>query len=261
MRLLAFILIWVSLAVGAVAATTVYSWRVPAEGDLEFFQTGKSESGEPVYAVLAADAGLDPNGGPVVAADTDLTPEIVGRLQAADVERVRVKSINLGRWSYLPHFIAACVGLVAGGMLTRLSAARDARQLEESAADGDVLSPDDAMRELRAVVRAVLDDVANIHDEDRICATVTLRVGRATRDLVPSLVDVRERLVARMGLGGYAAFMDAFASAERVLNRSWSAAADGAVDESIESLEIAAERLAIAEERLTGESPSLLPLG
>lgn len=75
------------------------------------------------------------------------------------------------------------------------------------------------------------------------------------------MIEQRERLVGRMGLGAYAALMDVFAGAERSLNRSWSAAADFALDESVEALERAGERLAVAEDKLTGRTPTVLPLG
>jgi len=260
MRFLAFILIWVSLAVGVVAATTAYVWIVPTGDGAERFLLGKSDQGEPVYAVLAADAGKTEAGTPVAEADTPLTPEVVQRLQAVGVERVRVKTFKLSRWTHLPHFIAACVGLAAGAILTRLSTARAVRLAEAAQAKEDVLSPEAAVKGLRSVASSLLDDMAHLGDEEHACRAITHRLGDALRDMVPVVVEARDRLVARMGLGAYATFMDVFAAAERSMNRAWSAAADGVVAESVDSLERAVERLAAAEERLTGRAEPLLPL-
>ncbi len=263
MRLLAFLLIWVSLGVGVVAATTAYMWEVPAAGD-EVFQLGADAQGAKVYAVLGAPAGRVEGGAkakPLFETDTALTPEVVAALREAGVGRVRVKSFKVSRWTHFPYFGGACVGLLAGAILTRLSSARDARLADQQGDEGDRLSPERAVAELRGVVRALIGDLTHQGDETDACAQITERLGRASRDLVPAVVEQRERLVARMGLGPYAALMDVFAAAERSLNRSWSAAADMSLAESVEALERAGERLAVAEDKLTGRTPSLLPLG
>jgi hypothetical protein len=259
MRLLAFLLIWISLGVGAVAATTAYSWRIPAQG-AEAFMLGTDAGGATTYAVLGADAGKDARGAAIAKADEPLTPEVVEALRAAGVERVRVKTFKPGRWTHLPLFGAACVGLLAGALLTRLSAARTARLADRAAEHADAVTPERAIAGLRAVVATLLEELPALGDRHGACRTITDRVGDATGGLVPAVVDQRERLVGRMGLRAYAGFMDVFAAGERQLNRAWSAAADDALDESIEALERAGERLAVAENKLTGRTPSLLPL-
>jgi hypothetical protein len=60
----------------------------------------------------------------------------------------------------------------------------------------------------------------------------------------------RAELTSRLGLGGYARLMDAFAAAERAINRAWSAAADEVEAEAITSLDLASELLAEARERV-----------
>lgn len=260
MKLLAFLLIWVSLGVGAVAATTAYSWKIPEVGD-EAFRIGTDGADGKVYAVLSAPAGGNAEDGPLVKADTPMTPEVVVTLREAGVERVRVKSFKPGRWTHLPHFGVACVGLLAGAILTRLSASRAARLADHQADAGDTMSPDRAIAGLRAVTAALLADIPGMVGEHEACREITHRLGEAIQDLVPAITEQRERMVGRMGLGGYAKFMDVFSGAERGLNRAWSAAADAALDESIDSLERAGERLAVAEDRITGRTPSLLPLG
>ncbi|MDV6031941.1 MAG: hypothetical protein F9B45_17995 [Phycisphaera sp. RhM] len=58
--------------------------------------------------------------------------------------------------------------------------------------------------------------------------------------------DSRQALVKRFGMSVYADVMTEFASAERYINRSWSAAADGYVDEVDTSIRRASQHLANA---------------
>ena len=56
--------------------------------------------------------------------------------------------------------------------------------------------------------------------------------------------EARNSLVQKFGLQPYAEIMTQFASAERFVNRSWSAAADGYMNEVRECIERAAAHLA-----------------
>jgi len=153
------------------------------------------------------------------------------------------------------------VGLFAGAFLTRRGAARDARLAEAHAEHPDTVTPEKALAELQQVVGELLEAIPTLGGEHHACHTITLKLGDAISEYVPAIADQRERLVGRMGLGAYAGLMDVFSAAERSMNRAWSAAADENLDESTESLERAAERLAVVEDKLTGRTPSLLPLG
>lgn len=62
--------------------------------------------------------------------------------------------------------------------------------------------------------------------------------------------ELREALVAEFGLDHYARIMTEFALAERTLNRTWSASADGYVDEVQASLSRAGSHLSAARQRL-----------
>ena len=62
--------------------------------------------------------------------------------------------------------------------------------------------------------------------------------------------EARQALVKRFGMKVYADVMTEFASAERLVNRTWSAAADGYVDEVATSLQLAGRHLARAKELL-----------
>ena len=62
--------------------------------------------------------------------------------------------------------------------------------------------------------------------------------------------ELREALVAEFGLDHYAKIMTEFALAERTLNRTWSASADGYLDEVQASLSRAGSHLSAARRRL-----------
>ena len=63
--------------------------------------------------------------------------------------------------------------------------------------------------------------------------------------------DARQALIKRFGLQAYADVMTEFAAAERYVNRSWSAAADGYVDEIAKSLDKADQHLQNAQRLLS----------
>ncbi|MCA9298431.1 MAG: hypothetical protein KDA28_05155, partial [Phycisphaerales bacterium] len=63
------------------------------------------------------------------------------------------------------------------------------------------------------------------------------------RTHLPAFADARERLIAAHGMGGFARIMDAFAGCERLINRSWSLAADEYLEESVTCLHEARSRL------------------
>jgi hypothetical protein len=65
-----------------------------------------------------------------------------------------------------------------------------------------------------------------------------------------NFADARQAVVKRFGLEVYADVMTEFASAERYVNRSWSAAADGYVDEVASSLARANQHLQNTKELL-----------
>ena len=65
---------------------------------------------------------------------------------------------------------------------------------------------------------------------------------------VTPLADGRQRFVDRFGLAGGSEVLNATAFGERMLNRVWSAAADGHLEEACSSYREAVEAFAQAEE-------------
>ena len=72
--------------------------------------------------------------------------------------------------------------------------------------------------------------------QNRSLADVLRCIDRECVDPLADFAEARQSLVKRFGMAVYAEVMTEFASAERLINRSWSAAADGYVDEVEQSL-------------------------
>lgn len=94
---------------------------------------------------------------------------------------------------------------------------------------------------------AVSDDPATLLTEiKRVLSTLDVRSPQAVHLLsdlleekIPSVVDQRDVLIARHGIGSYAEFAGDFASFERNAARAWSAITDGVVHEAEQSLLLA----------------------
>ena len=128
-------------------------------------------------------------------------------------------------WSTIPwgwYLFSVGVGGV-GVILLRLAAAKDKQ--------------DDGMTELEySTVQQSLEEVSTV--VARLCSQAVsdprVIVSVIDNECVEPLADfanARQALVKRFGMTIYADVMSEFASAERFLNRAWSAAADGYVDE------------------------------
>lgn len=243
MRLFAYVLITVSLTVGAIAAVTAYVPRLSAV----------QASATPL--TLNADVGRLPGNpeAPLVSPDSSdapvlLTDTLGARLAAAGVRRVRVKEFAWGRWDAGWFFLTALVGLLAGGLIIRREDRQQMAALLEREPE-ETETPEYALRAAHDAVAALRRDVEGL-DRAQQATEITRRVGDLQLTHLIAFVDARPELVGRFGIGGYARLMDPFAAGERQLNRAWSAAADGALAEALASLERGQEALAEALRRL-----------
>mgnify|MGYP001431041056 CR=1 FL=1 len=166
---------------------------------------------------------------------------------------VKVKEFSIGRWPFAWLFGLSALGLFAGAMLVRtatkkeLSAKPLSPGVEGTPKEGD---PAHALAQTRAISEQLLRDLpAMPSDKDRLDAIVE-RLGDAQKTHLAAFVDARPRLIAKIGMGGYAELMDRFAAAERQLNRAWSAAADGYIAEATHCLSNVPGMLAEAERKL-----------
>jgi hypothetical protein len=243
MRTVAYLLIFVSLVGASLSATTAYA---PTLGAV-------AESAEPL--TLAAPAGRDPAepNKPAVAPGTArepvrLTPDVVGRLAALNVERVRVKEFSLGRWREAWIFGASMLGLVAGGLLIRHEAHREIRVRTAGSTPG-AGSPQFLLGAAYEDVERLLREVTGVPNEQQ-AVEIRRQIDTIQATRLAPFAAARPELMGRYGVAGFARLMDPFAAAERQLNRAWSAAADHVLPEAIGSLQDALASLDRARTRL-----------
>lgn len=158
---------------------------------------------------------------------------------------VSVLDVVLVPWTYfgLALALGAC-----GVILVNVGERRMARQVRESGAGiGEV------ERALANVVRSI--DGIDIDREDLNPYDVHTWIDAEIPLYVTSFVEARETLAHVYGLQAYADVMSHFAAAERYLNRTWSASADGYIDEVRMYLPRARDEFHEAQRMLEGLRP------
>ena len=234
MKVLGFVLVAISLVAGLVGAGSAYLVRVDRGADV---LAGLTVNEAVVVSLVALDEGTDPLATRVlVPKGTVLEAGHVETLARADVRHVRVEEFALARWEGKLLFLAGILGLGAGAFLVR----RGARLALEAEPAADDKGPREVLAELRTAVDGVRAAVARSARGEELLALL----GPIVDDMLPAFPAGRDRMVGRIGLGGYAQLMDRFASAERQLHRAWSAAADDVLDETAECVERGASLLA-----------------
>ena len=254
MKLLGNLLIAASLVLGALASTTAYVPRLTADDSALAAGDG--------YAHLNAPAGVekDAAGGFVLAADgariplvdagTELTPHVQAQLRAAGVRRVRVREFSVGRWQHAWLFGLAVLGLLAGSRLVQRETAATLRRRPAARGPDAQEPPQAVLARIAATARALQRELPGMPDDAARTRAILERVGHVQTALSLQVVEGRNTLVAALGLARFAELMDAFSRLERALNRAWSAAADGALDEALRCVDDAAAHAPEVERRL-----------
>ncbi|MCP3920143.1 MAG: hypothetical protein GY711_31845 [bacterium] len=273
MKLLGNLLLTVSLVLGMISAATAYFGFVSSDSDF-------SEDGElarlkaPAGAIPLTQADLDTlrqryDAGeltaeaytaarkevkPVVSETTDeggtrLGSETVAQLAGADVKTVFTKSFSFGRWRFWWVFLLSAIGLFAGSMMVRRAAEEEiAAAAAAGGAHEDHVTPPQAISGLLETLRTLRDELGGMDEESERLSAILARVSEVQKRYIGPFIDARPLLVGQKGLGGYAELMDRFAAAERQLNRAWSAAADGVLEESVDCLARAEELFELTQE-------------
>ncbi|MHC4875610.1 MAG: hypothetical protein ACYTGL_03865 [Planctomycetota bacterium] len=137
----------------------------------------------------------------------------------ADTEGLGWQTIN-----WLHYALAGSVG-VAGVIGLRRTAGETESKHEKI--EGDI-------EELRGSLGRVVDRLeALLKDSESISVyDVHQRIDDQFMEDLGVFADARESMIPRFGLQPYADIMSLFAGGERLLNRAWSASADGYVDET-----------------------------
>lgn len=274
LKLIANLLVWGSLVLGTVSVSTAYlppieDVRAVAERAAEDASASAApdadDSAGAAPLTLVSPAGDlkaevdgertgDATGEPVLApsARLDLAAlEALANDSAVPVERVRVKEFSFGRWPELIWFLLAAAGLVGGAMLMRLETKRAAQADAASHASRGTLSPAAALAAADEVLSNLLRTRGQGTEAERRQQIVD-QLDVVRQQHFEPFIMARPQLIDRLGMSGFAQLMDAFAGADRKLNRAWSAAADGYAAEAEECLDHGLARLREACERLDG---------
>ncbi len=239
MRTLASLIITAALALGVLAGATAYLARLNLPDQLLIGQT------------LAAPAGaVSPAGGPAAAiarAQEQITPELLAQLREAGVERVRLKDFAMARWEGRWPFAMALMGLGLGAWLVRSSSRR---AIATGVVADDSADAAQAVASIREAVAGLRRDLTSAHDDRERAKLITARLSQVQRVHVDAVLQARPVLIGRLGLSRFAAFMDRFSAAERLVNRAWSAAVDGYLGESLECIDRAGPAIEEAAQRL-----------
>lgn len=240
MKLIGSFVVIASLVFGVLSAATAYLPKLSLADE------------QLLGLTLNAPAGGPP---PLARAGDTLTPELLAALRADGVERVRVKEFAFDRWSHAWWFALAVVALTAGGLTVKQAARMQyAEKGAGTARQSPVSAARDALARIREIARGLADDLPGIADERDRCRTIVHRLDEVQRQHALTIVEAKPALIAALGMGGFAEFMDHFSAGERNLNRAWSAAADDHAPEAERSLAAAHEPLDKAAERLGAEA-------
>ncbi len=240
MKLAAFLLITISLCVGVIGGITAYLPPLSLPDDRLTGLTLNAPAGNS-SADLRAPL-------PIATKGAALSPELLAALRGAGVERVKVKEFSFGRWPEWWMFALGCAGLGAGAFMVRTM-----RQTATPTpgAGGDARpSPERALEALQTEVDALRARVRDTGTEAERLALMLSEIARMQQSHIAAFIGARPELTARLGMGAYARLMDAFASAERQINRAWSAAADEVEAEAIVCLDDASDLLRESRARL-----------
>ena len=154
-----------------------------------------------------------------------------------------VRDIDHVSWgSYVPCAVVMLAGLVI---------------LRLAASSGDVQAKaKESVATLESCAEALVQKLARLRqalEEQGVFAIHGLIDAELVEEMA-TFADHREGMIRRFGLKTYADVMSAFALSERLVNRSWSASADGYVDEVRRCLELAEGEMVNAREKLSAAS-------
>ena len=100
-------------------------------------------------------------------------------------------------------------------------------------------NPKHVVQTILEIARSLHEDLPKLSTESEKTNVIITRIDRVQKHLSMQIVDSRNVLISQLGLTGVAEFMDADSRMERALNRAWSAAADGVLDEAFDCISTA----------------------
>lgn len=155
--------------------------------------------------------------------------KVAAQIAGSGVERVDVnvvREFSFDDWDGKALFLAGILAMVAGITVKRTARIEVADEADGSGASG----PAQMRQRLEDMSRAVADLAARAETMD--AEAIHGELTPLFSEYGQPFVDDRHVLTAAWGAGRYAAILGPFSSAERRLNRAWSAAVDGALEEA-----------------------------
>lgn len=168
-----------------------------------------------------------------------------GFIAGAFVSLSQVEKAGVDKWATIPwhlYAIAMAVG-IAGVFLLRITKAELEGDQETQEAEFSVL------RQRLQVIHSTISGMADQRNHDP--ASVLRQIDDECSEPLADFADARQSIARKFGLAVYAEVMTEFASAERYINRCWSAAADGYVDEVRDCLQRAKHHLGKTDDLIT----------
>ena len=223
MKLIAYLIMTVCLCLGTLAATVAYAPSLTLDDEILIGTTLNAPAG-----VIDADAEeLEP----IADKGTVLTSELLASIRDSGETRVRVKEFSIARWDLAWLMGASCLGLGVAAFMVKFASRREI-QAELDAPTDHEDSPSQSLDRVISTIEALIRDVGAAPNEEDKNHLIIERIGSLQRVELATIADSRTTLVAVLTLMGYARFMDRFSAMERLLNRAWSAAADGVTAEA-----------------------------
>ena len=161
----------------------------------------------------------------------------IGSLAGALVTVVDTEAVN---WN---HFLSAIAVAIIGIVIVRVHDRRHGRSEEKLT--GHLSDIENSMAAIVKNITAICDDSDKIDTHQ-----VHKKIDELFNADLISFVDARTAIGHIYGMQEYADIMSYFASAERALNRAWSASTDGYVNEVKTSLQKAKEHFTTVLEKI-----------
>jgi hypothetical protein len=240
MKLLGYLVIAICVITGALSTITAYHIDINKLTD-EQLKISDTEYVHLNYGAGLVDSGHDDgvehDPVPLYEQGVELTPAVLTVLRASDVGRVRVKEFSFARWDMWWLFAISVVGLIAGGIMVKSAVRNEIAAADAASAANPTGTPAGALARILEIVKSLENDLPGMQDEHEQMQAIIDRLDEMQKELSMQIVDGRTMLIGKLGMRGFAEFMDAFSKLERTLNRAWSAAADGVGHEALACLD------------------------
>lgn len=159
----------------------------------------------------------------------------LGFIGCALVATVHKEMVN---WSY---FISTMAIGITGVVVLRITIKR--HQKGEEKVDADISNIEKCLANIVQKMKAFNQDKESVNVYD-----IHEKIDEIFLDDIEAFLKARESIIHQYDMQSYADLMSHFAAGERYLNRSWSASADGYVNESYTYVGKSLEQFTIAQD-------------